>query len=120
MKKFKFDIILIVSLALLLGLWLTFWIINSNKTESKYALITHDGTEIMKLDLKNDTTIELDELSDGTKLEFKMIIVVENGKIKVKESECPGHDCMHKGNIQNVGDVIVCLPNKIIIKVVKS
>ena len=57
---------------------------------------------------------------ESNKFEYKMIVIVENGKIKVKESECPNHDCIQKGFVQNVGDVIVCLPNKVTIKVVKS
>ena len=120
MKKFKFDIILIISIALLLGAWLVFWIVSSNNTKSKYAVVAHDGNEILKIDLSIDNTYKLHDLPDGGHLEYKMIVIVENGKIKVKESECPNHDCIQKGFIQNIGDVIVCLPNKVTIKVVKS
>lgn len=118
MKKFRFDILLISILVISLVSWLVIWtIIATNK--NKKAVVSYNNEDIMELDLSVDKEIELYDLGDGEKLEYKMIIIVKDNKIWVEESECPNHDCIREGKKSKVGDSIVCLPNKIIIRIEK-
>ncbi len=120
LKKFRFDIIIISVLVISLVTWLVFWvIIASNKNTKTKAVIKYDDEIIMELDMSENTEIELFDLGDGRKLKYKMIIVIENKKVWVEENECPNHDCIKEGKKSKVGDVIVCLPNKVVIKVEK-
>ena len=41
----------------------------------------------------------------------------ENGKVKVLEENSPKHLCSKQGFIENTHESIICLPNKIIIKI---
>lgn len=120
LKKFRFDIIIISVLVISLVTWLVLWgIIASNKNTKTKAVIKYDDEIIMELDMSENTEIELFDLGDGRKLKYKMIIVIENKKVWVEENECPNHDCIKEGKKSKVGDVIVCLPNKVVIKVEK-
>ncbi|AEH50908.1 NusG domain II-containing protein [Pseudothermotoga thermarum] len=46
---------------------------------------------------------------------YVMKVVFENGKVWVEEADCPNKLCEKIGKI-GAGGVIVCLPNKLIIK----
>lgn len=43
------------------------------------------------------------------------LISVQSGQIQITESDCPGHDCIHMGSISQAGDMLVCLPHKLLI-----
>lgn len=73
------------------------------------AEIYVDGQLKYILDLSQDKTVQL--------LDGKMTVQVSGGKIFVKESDCKEQLCVHSAPITNVGGMIVCLPNKVIIKV---
>lgn len=74
------------------------------------AQIYIDGELKYRLDLSTDERLEI--------LDGKMIIVVEDGKIFVESSDCKEQLCVHSSGISNDGGMIVCLPNKVVIKVV--
>ena len=42
---------------------------------------------------------------------------VENERIHVEQSSCPYHICERTGPIQRAGQIIVCLPNYLYIKI---
>ena len=48
-------------------------------------------------------------------LENGIVIEVKDGKIRVKDSDCPQKICVKHGWLRFASDVIVCLPNKTII-----
>ena len=47
-------------------------------------------------------------------------ITVENGKIGITASDCPGEDCVHSGAINSSGRSIVCLPNEVEVRVINA
>ncbi|MBQ6839139.1 MAG: NusG domain II-containing protein [Oscillospiraceae bacterium] len=49
---------------------------------------------------------------------YTNVVTVQNGKIAVTHSDCPGEDCVHSGGISAAGRSIVCLPNGLEIRVV--
>ena len=49
--------------------------------------------------------------------EYHNTIVVSAGKVAITESDCPGEDCVHSGWISGAGRSIVCLPNKVEIRI---
>jgi len=119
LRKFKFDIFLIILLIGALVSWLVIWIVTSSN-ENKKAIIEYDNEVVLELSLSENKEVRLKELSNGKTLKYEMLIIVEDGTIRVEENECPNHDCIKEGKKNKIGDVIVCLPNKIVIKVVKS
>ena len=47
-------------------------------------------------------------------------ILAENGQISMLSANCPDHLCVRQGPIQNGIYPIVCLPNKVVIKLITN
>ena len=47
-------------------------------------------------------------------------IAVSDGAIAFTHSNCPGQDCVHSGSIHSTGRSLVCLPNRVEIRVVSG
>lgn len=47
-------------------------------------------------------------------------VLVERGRIRVIEADCPDKTCVHQGWISKSGIPVVCLPNKLLIKIEKN
>ena len=76
------------------------------------AIIEQDGETISELDLSKDTELVLDDGNGGSNT-----ITVKNGKIAVTDANCPDLVCVHTGSISQTGEVIACLPHKLIITI---
>lgn len=48
---------------------------------------------------------------------YKNIILIENGEIRFEESTCPDKVCVKTGWLTKEGDMAVCLPNQVIVKI---
>ena len=48
------------------------------------------------------------------------LLEINEGKIRMKEAQCPDQICVKQGWINKEGDSIVCLPNKVIITLKKK
>lgn len=44
-------------------------------------------------------------------------IEVAHGKIRIKEADCPDQICVHRGWASGSGTPIVCLPNRLVIRI---
>ena len=73
------------------------------------AVVYQDGQRIKELSLSEDAEFVV----EGA---YTNKIVVENGRAAITESDCPGTDCVHSGWIHEVGRSIVCLPNRVEIR----
>lgn len=47
-----------------------------------------------------------------------LTVSVENGSVRVTQSSCPGGDCMHTGAISRAGQSIVCMPGRVVVKII--
>ena len=75
------------------------------------AQIYLDGVLIREVHLED--TQEFTVTGDYTNT-----VTVRDGKIAVTASDCPGGDCVHSGWIGTSGRSVVCLPNRMEIRVV--
>ncbi|MCD6569964.1 MAG: NusG domain II-containing protein [Deltaproteobacteria bacterium] len=41
------------------------------------------------------------------------VVVIESGKVYIKSSPCPNKICMLMGKIENTGESIICIPNRV-------
>ena len=106
LKLFRiWDIVLVVILLALIVLTLVF-VFTPEKGEK--AEIYLDGEKVMTLSLDVDREIVLEH----------MTIIVEKGAIRVSDADCPDKICKARGTISKAGQSIVCVPNRIVIKVV--
>ena len=65
--------------------------------------------------------VSLDEAQTFTVTgDYTNTVTVRDGKIGVTASSCPGGDCIHSGFVGTSGRSIVCLPNRLEIRVVSA
>ena len=108
----KSDIKLII-IILLIAITVLFVIAIIDKNNSKEALVYYDNNLVLTIDLNESE--EKIYIVDGFNGEVK--IIAGNGKIKVDEEESPLHLCSKQGFIEESYESIVCLPNKVVIKI---
>ena len=80
---------------------------------SGQAVIYLDGQVERTVDLSQDQTFTVSG-------RYRNVIRVENGSIRILESDCPGEDCVHSGAIHTQGRSLVCLPNGLEIRIVSA
>lgn len=85
-----------------------------DKKENKKAIVYYENKEVLTIDLNENKEYTVDGFNG------KVNIVVKDGKIKVEEEESPLHLCSKQGYISSTYETIVCLPNKITIKIDSS
>lgn len=85
--------------------------------QARFAVVEVNGTESMRIALGKDQdhrTFEVEGFAGTTTIE------VENGKVRMLESACPDKLCIGMGWAEETGDSIVCIPNRVVIKLVGS
>lgn len=116
MKKADFFVILVILLISASISFFTVKTMHEGKNENKKVLITINGNVYKEFPLtKNiDKKIHIDsKFGHNT-------IVINNGKVFMDESDCKDKICIKKGEISIVGDSIICLPNRLIIKIISD
>lgn len=96
--------VVLCAVALLAGL-----LIMNRGGDAGLAKIYLQGELIREVSLAGDTEF----LIEG---EYRNTVTVRDGKIAVTESDCPGEDCVHSGWVSRPGRSIVCLPNRVEIR----
>lgn len=114
MKKYKWDFIVVFILIII-----TFasWILLNNFTDKKQG----NRVEVyVDNQLKHTYALETDgeyEIGDNSN---KNIIVVKDKQVYMKEADCPDRICVRQGKISNNKETIICLPHKLVVKVVSD
>lgn len=80
------------------------------KHSASLANVYYDSELILTIDLNKDNIYEVSGYNGIVKIEVK------NKKIRVIEETSNYNICSKQGYIENEGDSIICLPNKIIIE----
>ena len=84
-------------------------------TEYNSAVISVDGKEIHRFELKDDGEREIYTYSDDHNHEN--IIVREGATVYMIEASCPDQLCVRQGEVKRVGETIVCLPHRLLVEV---
>lgn len=77
------------------------------------AEVTVDGRLVETLDLGKDQEVVVDGAKGGTNK-----LVIKDGEIWCAEASCPDSVCIYQGKQSRDGDMIVCLPNLMLVKIV--
>ena len=106
-KRLRMDLVLILALLLVAGA-LAF-LLRDGKEAGASVVVLINGEETARYPLgKNSTHV----LNGGTNT-----LVIENGYAWMSEAECPDQICVHMGKIHLNGQLVVCLPNGVIVTV---
>lgn len=79
------------------------------KPTGSEVYIYKDGKLLEAVSLSVEKTVKIDE---------HITVKISGGAAFVLKSDCKGQDCVKAGKISKVGEMIVCLPNKVVIKIV--
>ena len=108
----KADIILFIFIVVLGGL-VSWWSLGGSLTGEK-VLITADGRDYGIYSLAENQTIDV--TLDG----HTNHITIKDGIVSMTYSTCKNQVCVNTGAISQTKDAIVCLPNKIVVEIVRS
>jgi len=109
----KHDFKLIIIILIIAG---AFWVFKcfTNNESNKIAKVYYENKVILTIDLLEEGKYQVEGYNG------KVNIVVKDGKIKVENENSPLHLCSNQGYISKSYETIVCLPNKITIKIENS
>ena len=92
-------------------------VIRNNDGKIKYAIVTIEGKQKYKLDMREDKEVVLKE-DKYPSLLGEMIIEVKDNRVRVKKEESPMHYCSMQGWVDSAAKPIVCLPNGVVITII--
>ena len=91
---------------LLCGLWLLL------RRDGAVVVVEQDGRETARYSLTENTTVRI-EGEGGYNL-----LVIENGEAWLSQADCPTQICVKSGRIRSGGQSIVCLPHRLVVRIV--
>ena len=106
----KTDMVLIIVLALIPCVMMAFNLIPVYEGRARPEL-SMDGKILGTYSLTEDRVIEI---GDGNTCR------IEDGEVFMSAADCPDQICVNSAHINAHGGSIVCLPNKVILKIVSA
>ncbi len=102
------DKILIAAIASLI--LVVFVFIKLSEAEAGYLDISYDGELIYRCKLNYEGSFET---------EYGNIIDISKGKVSMIWADCPDELCVKQGVISQLGQSIICLPNKTVVQIIQ-
>ncbi|MDK2917845.1 MAG: hypothetical protein PWQ37_578 [Candidatus Petromonas sp.] len=113
MKRLDIIIIVLVIVVSLVSMGV-FKSISNKQYEKKYAEISIDGKHYKSIPLNDPSYTET--LTVKTELGTN-VIRIEDGGANIIDADCPDKICVKDGFISKPGEVLVCLPNKLVVEI---
>lgn len=124
LKMMKKGDVIIIGLLIILS-FLPLALINQQKKSVEenaepvdYVIVTVDGEELHRMELKENAEIEsyLYESEEG-----HMNLIERNGtNVYMADANCADSLCVQQGSISKNGEVIVCLPHRVLVEIVSE
>lgn len=90
---------------------------SQNASAELTAVLMVDGKEVWRQELSG-LKIEITQTIEiGTK---KMTICADRSGAWVETSDCPDQICVHTGKLDEVGDASVCIPFRVVLKIIAT
>ena len=110
LKKLKIADFILILLLIMSGIFSSFYIYGNNNKD-KMVIVELSGKVYGVYDLNSDRIIDL----KGP--QSRVNINIENGYVFVLESGCPQKICKRMGKKNRINELIVCIPNRLIIRI---
>lgn len=111
-RKSKIASLLLLAALALLALAPLFFT-DGTEGKTREAVVTVDGKIIRRVPLAR----ERDEIFTVSTPYGENRIAVSGGSIRVEGADCPAKICAKSGAISQIGEVIACLPHKLLIEI---
>lgn len=113
MKMKKWDMIVLLFFLLLAGVTYYFTYQMLSKDGNR-VIIRQDGKVIAEYALAENREVLIDNSFGKNK------IIIQDGQVYIGFADCPDGTCVKHRPISACNEVIVCLPHKLIVEVVKA
>lgn len=90
----------------------SFVFVNAFAVQGSAVLIQVNGMTVHKASLSETHTITV-QGAHGL-----LTVTIQDGKVAVTQADCANHICMKTGWRSSSGDIIVCVPNKMVVRIV--
>lgn len=87
---------------------------NTIAGQGSTVLIDVEGKTVQKLMLQEDHVISVNGAHG------RLTIETRGGKVAVIDADCPNHICVRTGWRSRSGEVIVCVPNRTVVRIVSG
>ena len=111
---FRKGDLLAVACVLLLAAVLTVWVTGRALAARQVTVEVYRAGELVR-----SCPLEQEQSFDVAG-DYTNTVVIRDGKVAIRSSDCPGADCVHSGWISQAGRAIVCLPNRTEVRLVGS
>ncbi len=108
MKRIYINDLILNIIIILLCIALPIVVSVMSKDDVKTALVSVDGQEVKQLPLSENACFGING----------MTVEVRDGAANVTHSDCPDGLCVKMKEAKNVGDSIICVPNKVSVRIV--
>lgn len=105
----KKDLLLIITV-LIIALAFYFCQEFTGENSDNQVVVMVDGETYGTYDLNEDQTISINHGSN--------ILKIQDKEAKIIEADCPDKLCVHQSPISKSNQSIICLPNKLVVKIV--
>lgn len=109
--RFRRGDICAIAFVLVLAAAVSAFFLIPSQSQEVFVEIRQDGKLLGQYPLSQDRTVTIGG-------EYANTVVIENGAVWVEAATCPGADCVHSGKISAAGRSIVCLPNRLEIRLI--
>ena len=101
----------IVGTIILIGFIVGIFLIRSSTSEGQMVSIFVNNQEQYRFKIFENRTITIKGPIGKT------VVKVEHGKVWVESAPCPHQICKNMGQISKAGEIIVCIPNRLLIRI---
>jgi hypothetical protein len=101
----------ILAALILIGIFVGIFLIRSSASEGQIVSIFVGNQEQYRFKIFENRTITI------TGPIGKTVVKVEHGNVWVESAPCPHQICKSMGKISKAGEIIVCIPNKLLIRI---
>jgi hypothetical protein len=113
-KKIKLADILLVGGILAFGCILGLVVLLTSK-DGNLVQVRVDGTIIESFQMNENLTYNIDGVNGGTNL-----LIIQDGEVWIDKATCPDGLCKNTGKVSQVGQSIICLPNKVVVEILNQ
>ncbi|MBE6740066.1 MAG: NusG domain II-containing protein [Ruminococcaceae bacterium] len=114
-RKIRNDIILVLCLLLIAVIGLAYLYLFRDKGDT--VKVTVDGNQIGIYSLNENMT---KDIITGEKGENLNRLIIKDGKAYMETATCPDGICVNHNPIFRDGESIVCLPNGVVVTIIKN
>lgn len=100
----------LITATLLLAILASFFLLGA-RPRGERVLVERDGRLLFSAPLAENRVVDLDGPLGTTRLEIR------DGRARILSSPCPTKACIGMGAITRRGDLLACVPNKLLVRI---